>query len=635
MSAGLFINNELLTLVTTGEHGKLQFSGLNTDSEVYLFFRFDKTHKPPVKPDQDARYFYYPEHPDILGDILKFTDSKNDRYKIFNKKFNRFDVLNTIIQKVLSENIDHLAEKNGDSDASPFFLIVPSYISEKLKNKLAKSIREKIKSVNIINYEIPYINSLLAENRLPEKGNVLYVEMSFTDIYFKLMKTSFKNGNYEVNIEEEDKISDTKLVFRTIRMVAEELAELAFNEYGFAGNNDKLIKENEIQHLIPDAQDILMELSTVDEWNSIEVEVELSDGSAGPVLILKNKLIEKFAEIVESEGLESKIDRLLKKYKPASIVLFGENLNNPFLLNFFKSYQECRKIKHQDDYYTRICNTVFEKTGKTDKKSIPGDEALEVIKAESIEQQIVPADVIEVEPYSETKKTSKGKGVLIKILIPVLIAIAAILIYKYIPILSYKVKPETIEFGAKAGEIQLLKIQSSGKWQINDVPGWLKMEKLTDTGTEEILVWTAGDNKTNNSKTAVIHVDFGHNVSKPVQIVQHGISDKTGAKTGITPMENDTVSTLYKKSQPDKWSYIDLNTYIEGIRESSEKIDFGELFKHVDPNCEVYYYINEEKLPGEDITTFINKIKLGGIEKLKPNSLKYDSQGKIIEFGQE
>ena len=206
-----------------------------------------------------------------------------------------------------------------------------------------------------------------------------------------------------------------------------------------------------------------------------------------------------------------------------------------------------------------------------------------------------------------------------------------LLIYWYIPILSYKVSPENIAFGPKAGEIQLLKISSFGEWHINEVPGWLKLEISTATGTEEILVWTADENITNNSKTAKINVIFGNNISKSVEIVQHGVNKEIWG----TPIENDSVSSFNEDTKTGNWSFNDLNKYIEEIRGSPEKIDFISLFNNIDPNCEVYYYINEEKISVEDITTFINKIKFGGTEKLVPNSLKYNSQGKLIEFGQE
>lgn len=631
MKYGIFINNDLITFISSKNSGKLKFRGLLENDKVYLYFIYNKTLYPPIELNSEARFLYFPGNPDILGDTIKFIDNTNEKCKIFDKKFNRFDILNNIIQKILSENIDHLPEKNRDPDVSPFFLIVPSYLSEIFKNNLVKSVQQKIKPVTIINYVFPLINGLLDENKLPAQGNVLYIEMGFSDIYFQLLNTSSENKGYDIKIEAEDKITDSKLYIKTIQLVAKELVELAFHEYGFAGNNEKLNRENEIQHLIPYAQDILTELNTIEDWNSIELDVELSDGSAGSVLIHKEKLNEKFIKIIEDEGLKGKMNQLIKKYEPDSIVLNGEFLNNPLLLNFLKSYQVSTIIKHQKDNYIKICQTVFESLDKVDEEIKSSEKALKVIKAESAEQQVIPAEVIEVEPYIESQKIRKRKGVLIKILIPVLIVIAAFLIYKYIPILSYKVSPDNIEFGPKAGEIQLLKINSFGEWQINDVPGWLKLEKMTATGTEEILVWTADENKSNSSKTATINVIFGNNISKSVEIVQHGVNKEIG----ITPVENDSVASFNEDGETGNWSFNDLNKYIEGIRGSSDKIDFSSLFKNIDPNCEVYYYINEEKYSVEDITTFMNKIKFGGTEKLVPNSLKYNSQGKLIEFGQE
>ncbi len=104
---------------------------------------------------------------------------------------------------------------------------------------------------------------------------------------------------------------------------------------------------------------------------------------------------------------------------------------------------------------------------------------------------------------------------------------------------------------------------------------------------------------------------------------------------GKTTSVNDSISSPDENIETGNWSFNDLNKYIEGIRGSSENIDFSSLFNDIDPNCEVYYYINGEKISVEDITTFLNKIKFGGSEKVVPNSLKYNSQGKLIEFGQE
>ena len=100
------------------------------------------------------------------------------------------------------------------------------------------------------------------------------------------------------------------------------------------------------------------------------------------------------------------------------------------------------------------------------------------------------------------------------------------------------------------------------------------------------------------------------------------------------PEISKTVKIIIAKS--DKWTFDDLSSYIEEIRGTSETINFDELFKHIDPDCEVYYYINGEKMSSsEDITTFINRIKFGAADKIVVNSIKYNSQGKIIEFCQE
>lgn len=636
MNSGFFINDELLTLVTTKQPGKLQFNGFNKDIEVPLFFLFNKDQDPPIELNEEAKSLYYPGNPDVLGDILRFTDKKNDSLKIYGKEFNSIEILNKLMLKLLSDHHDLLPENENGSVSSNFLLVVPPYISKDLRNNLINSIPEELKPVQVINYSIPYIHSLLAEDKLPEKGNVLYVEISYSDIFFQLLSTSIVKDKPAIKVKKEDRISDTKLIFRTIQMIAEEIIELAFHKYGFASNNENLNTENEIQHLIPYAQDIFAELNTIEDWNSIEFDIELSDGTNGSVVLLKNKLQKKFAAILESEGLESKINQFLKKHKPANIVLVGENSNNWFLLDYFNSCQECKKIKHQEDYYQQVCHTVFDSIESVEKEAIPENETMELIvqedtQVEVVEQQIIPAQIHKSDPPPRNKKAKKGKSLLLKILIPVLILIVAFLAYKYGAIISYKVNPKNIEFSSKAGEIQLLKISSFGEWQISEIPEWLKMEKVTSSGTEEILVWTADENKTNSTKKANIKVMFGNNISKSVEIIQLGEDEGIGK----TSTENDTVSSFNESIETGNWSFNDLNSYIEGIRGSSDNIDFNSLFNDIDPNCEVYYYINGEKISSEDVTTFLNKIKFGGSEKLVPNSLKYNSQGKLIEFGQE
>lgn len=636
MNSGLFISDELLTLVTSGKDGNLQFNGFDGDAEILLFFLFDKAKNPPIELNRDAKSLYYPGNPDILGDILKFTEAKNDSDKIYGLEFNSFEILIKLIHKLLSDHKNLIKGEEGNSAISNFLIVIPPYLDKELQNNLINAIPDEIKPVKLIEYSIPYLHSLLIENKLPDKGNVLYVEMTFSDIYFQLLTISPSKNGQTIKVKKEDKITNTQLVYDTIQMVSEELVDLAFDEFGFAANKDKLNKEKEILRLIPDAQDIISELNNVDDWNSIEVDVELSDGSSGAVILAKDKLQSKFAKIVEDEGLDSKLNQLLKKYKPKNIVLVGENSNNRFLLDFFKSCQECGKIKHQHDYYKKICNTVFENIDDTREQNASKDDAIELVDAkdtsvEVIEDKVIPAEVYEVEHFVEKKTIRKKKRLLVKILIPILIIIAGFLIYKFAPILSYKVNPKNIEFSSKAGDIQLLKISSFGEWQIYDVPEWLKMEILESSGTEEILVWTTDENKSNQSKTAKINVTFGNNISKSVEIVQMGVVDETGK----TSLESDTTKSTEDNIISGNWNFDDLNVYIEKLRGSSEKIDFSILFNNIDPNCEVYYYINGEKISVEDITTFINKIKFGGTEKLVPNSLKYNSQGKLIEFGQE
>ena len=216
MKYGLFINNDFITFISPEDSGKLKFRGLLELDKVYLYFIYNKTLDPPIELNSEVRFLYYPGNPDVLGDLIKFIDNTNEKCKIFDKKFNRFDILNNIIQQILSENIDQLQGEDRNTDV-PFYLIFPPYISEKTRNNLINSVQKKIKPVKSVGYVTPYIYSLLNEDKLPSFGNVLYIDMGFSDIYFQVLNTSFKNKQYKIKTKQEDKIANTDLIYMILR----------------------------------------------------------------------------------------------------------------------------------------------------------------------------------------------------------------------------------------------------------------------------------------------------------------------------------------------------------------------------------------------------------------------------------
>ena len=234
----------------------------------------------------------------------------------------------------------------------------------------------------------------------------------------------------------------------------------------------------------------------------------------------------------------------------------------------------------------------------------------------------------------KTKKPKNLKRIVLSILIPFIIIVAGYFIYKLFLFNPDKLETESVEFGKVEsiivsppekvllevndtsvtlipviGENRTIKVNTNTDWEILQIPSWLKVEPPSGSATDSVVVFIIdNENIGQQSQELLFRAKNNPEISKAVEVI-------------ITKSE--------------KWTFDKLSAYIEEIRGISDAIDFDGLFKHVDPGCEVYYYIKGEKYSSEDITTFVNKIKFGAIDKIVPNSLKYNSKGKIIEFGQE
>lgn len=260
MESGLFINNDLLALGISDKNGNISFANYLGDKKVFLYFLYNKAKNPPLELNYEARTLYYPGNTEILGDYLEFIDSEEENAKIFNKEYSRFEILNSIIGKLFSENSNLLTDNNPETGTSPFYLILPPHVGHIAKGKILNTLQESRKIIRTTDSLNPYIYYLLNEGKVPATGTLLFFEMNFSDIYFYLIKTSKQNNKFKIEIEEEDLILDSKIVFEIIRMISTYLVEETAKKYSTSAlNPDK--KEYEIVYIMPDAQDILLELN--------------------------------------------------------------------------------------------------------------------------------------------------------------------------------------------------------------------------------------------------------------------------------------------------------------------------------------------------------------------------------------
>ncbi len=190
-----------------------------------------------------------------------------------------------------------------------------------------------------------------------------------------------------------------------------------------------------------------------------------------------------------------------------------------------------------------------------------------------------------------------------------------------------KAKPNTITLENQINQSGNVEIKSNLTWTAETHDDWIDLN-ITRGNKNETLVITATNLNTTDSvrEGKVIIVGVEKRKEEIVYVTQPGTVDS------LVDVEKPVVKP---KATTDKWTFEDLNGFVEKIRGTDAVIDFDELYNHIDPKCEVYFYINGDKMGSEDISTFINKIKFGGLEAVVANTVKYNSKGKILEFGQE
>lgn len=358
MKAGLLITNDFLTITRQEENGDLNYAAYNGDKEVFLYFQYDEGQNPPVVLDKEAREVYFPGNEEVLGDFLKFLDSENDTYEKSNLSFKNEDVLNSILDDITNQNSD-VFSASARNEIDPFYLILPPYIGEIAKRKVIHGFQQRVNNGRIADQLYPYVFHLLNEGKIPASGNVLYVEMCFSDFYFYSLHISTDKGKQKIEIVKEEKIIDTDLLYQFLRVISEELVGLVVSNYSSSENYTKEQLEEEIIYNLSDAQDIMIGLSEIDEWSEIEIEAELSDGTGGPVKLKKDNIQKRFINVVEKCRLKATVDSLIKEFNPSAMVFVGENFNNWGVSEFFQSYKDRVVIAHDRNYYEHIFNLVF------------------------------------------------------------------------------------------------------------------------------------------------------------------------------------------------------------------------------------------------------------------------------------
>lgn len=171
------------------------------------------------------------------------------------------------------------------------------------------------------------------------------------------------------------------------------------------------------------------------------------------------------------------------------------------------------------------------------------------------------------------------------------------------------IDPEIISFSGQQDNSKSFTIESNIDWEITGIPEWIDIKPTKGDGSETIMISVSKENPDIKQATLKIEARKEPDLNKELRV--NLVAD--------TP----------------KWTFSELNAFVGNVNGTSEKVNFDELYEFVDESCNVYYLINNEKLSPEDIETFINRVKFGTTDKLVPGTIKYNDQGKIIEFCQE
>jgi len=354
MHNGLFIDNEFIALISLNSDGEFTKWDILEHAKVFLYFTYNIESDPPIELNEDARFLYYPGNPEILGDTLNFINNTDPGYKLFDKEYLRFDILDSIIRKIFSENSDKISHTDTNQDGLPFLVILPPFLSGQTRDNILNVVKKNIKTAQEVDYVNPYISSLLLEDKLNSLGNVLFVDVGFSDFSFSIIKPSYQNQEYEIKKLEDSTFPGSEIVLNVLKVVAGDLVDKTITAYDHASINDDDFLQANINKNIGLAQDILNEVNKLDEWNSVEIDVELSNGKGGQVTIKKDELIEKINGVFEKTGIDSKIQYFIDNFQPKTIVLYGENFEKCLLGEYFEKYTECQVIKHNNESYKII-----------------------------------------------------------------------------------------------------------------------------------------------------------------------------------------------------------------------------------------------------------------------------------------
>ena len=689
MVSGLFINNDLLSLATLGDDGNVEFFGTEGEKEHYLWFTYNKAQPSPLKLDREARALYYPGNGKIRMNLLRLADLQLKNAGSTDPKIKWNQILDQVVEKFLSDNLRSIPSAKDKKNIRPFFLIVPPYISPGLRSLLKKSVGRRIKDVRLLEYVIPSIFSLFKDDKYPSGGNILMMDLNPPDIWFSVVSVAGGDNRFRSAVEKTDAIRGTDMYLKATRIVAEEIVESAFFLSRPHLLSDPEAKEREVLFHMPDAQDIITELNDLDEWSSVEVEINLSDGTTCPVMVYKEKLRERFHQLPESGILKDKLDHLIQKFHPHTVGLNGAIFNNPFFKELIKSYKDVNLITLPSDHYQAICRTVLEYSAVVDDlvsgKWVPMELPVQAVagKAEEIAaEEAVPF----VRPEGERTQAVKRKirRIILAVLLP-LVALGAI--YTGIRLFSGSGRedrkvtevtkiheeppPETLTESVVPADTMKKPVEQAR--QDSSLPD----ERKTDISNAEQTVPTEitppppepdflSVDRESIETIPITGEKMKLTVSSniPWEIVQvpawlsvqpgSGKGGKTEIVMTITGEVSDTQDVglmIMARENPDlqkaiaikfhtswQWTYDDLVNYVESIRNKSQTINPQELYLHVDPGCEVYTYYNGQRTgDSQNVMDFLKEQRLGvGTKKIiVSNSLIHNARKKIIEFSVE
>ncbi|MEZ5197667.1 MAG: protein kinase [Bacteroidales bacterium] len=171
------------------------------------------------------------------------------------------------------------------------------------------------------------------------------------------------------------------------------------------------------------------------------------------------------------------------------------------------------------------------------------------------------------------------------------------------------IDPQAVSLSGAEGDTKNFTIESNVAWEVTGIPEWLDVKPTKGNTGETVTLSISNESLAREKVTLKIEARKEPELNKELVI-------------------NIVANT-------PKWTFEELNTFVEKINGSSEIVNFDELYEFVDKSCNVYFLINNEKMSPENIETFINRVKFGTTDKVVKGSIKYNEQGKIIEFCQE